>query len=496
MQNQIFGILVILMSLILGYFSWQAFRKNAYRRAVLIMIVVGLGLRFYISSDRYLHKWDESYHALVAKNMISDPFAPKLYKEALIEYDYRNWTKNHIWLHKQPFPLWTMGASIALFGHSVFAVRLPSILLGTFGIWIVFLLGARLFNELTGVVAAFFMTTNGLILELTSGRSPTDHIDVFFMSFVLFAIYAAVEYHQTEKMKYLIFTGILTGISVLCKWLPGLIVIPVWMILTYGELPFSKWLAYLVLLILITLSVFLPWQIYTFFVFPTEFIWEQEFNHRHITEALIYPENGLFYHWRKIWMLYGALAYVPLVYFVYGMISNKKSRAGLAVLVWFLLPYIFFTFVQTRMQGYTLFAAPALFLMIGAFISEELKRNWKTFNAGRYLLISLLLILPLIHSFERLKPFRSRDVNPAWIRQIKSLPQEIQKDSVAIFNAQHYVNIMFFTPYLAYEDIPSKEDVGKLQQMGYTVYIHQSRSVPEEILKMKKVRTIQFIQDD
>ncbi|MCB2219057.1 MAG: glycosyltransferase family 39 protein [Bacteroidetes bacterium] len=496
MQYQIVGILLIFISLILGYLSLQAYRKNNFRKAVLWLVVIGLSLRLFIASDRYLHKWDESYHALVAKNMISDPFAPKLYKEALIEYDYRNWTKNHIWLHKQPFPLWTMGASLTIFSHSAFAVRLPSILLGTLGIWIIFLLGARLFNQKAGAIAAFFMATNGLILELTSGRSPTDHIDVFFLSFVLFAILTVVEFQKTKKIKYLFFTGLLTGISVLCKWLPGLVVIPVWMVLTHGGLPFNKWLASLAFLILITLAIFLPWQIYTYIEFPTEFIWEQEFNSRHITEALIYPENGYFYHWRKIWMLYGAMVYIPLAYYVYRMISNKISRAGLAVLVWFLLPYVFFTFVQTRMQGYTLFAAPALFLMIGVFISEELERHWKTFNAVRYLLISLLLILPLIHTFERLKPFHSRDINPGWIKQIKSLPQEIHEDRVAIFNAQHYVNIMFYTPFLAYEDVPSKEEVEKLQQKGYTVYVNTSPAIPVGILEMKEVRTLKLIQDN
>ncbi len=38
-----------------------------------------------------LHDWDERYHALVAKNMIEQPFKPMLYKNPVLPYDYKDW---------------------------------------------------------------------------------------------------------------------------------------------------------------------------------------------------------------------------------------------------------------------------------------------------------------------------------------------------------------------------------------------------------------------
>jgi 4-amino-4-deoxy-L-arabinose transferase-like glycosyltransferase len=128
-MNQLFGILTI--SLVAGgyYFSWKYWSEEKFRLAVLLLVICGLAIRIYISTDLFLHTWDERYHALVAKHLIQHPFRPTLYDNPVLPYDYRNWTANHIWLHKQPLPLWTMAASLSLFGVHEIALRLPSSLL-------------------------------------------------------------------------------------------------------------------------------------------------------------------------------------------------------------------------------------------------------------------------------------------------------------------------------------------------------------------------------
>ncbi len=491
MFNLIGGISAVVAGVILGYIAWMAFRKGQYRRSAMIIVLIGLVLRLFMTSDLYLHKWDEAFHAVVAKNMIADPLKPVLYKSPVIDYDYRNWVSNHVWLHKQPFPMWTMAASLALFGDHAFAVRLPSLLLGLLGIWLIYLIGVRLLNQKAGVIAAFLFATNGLILELTSGRSPTDHIDIFFTAFVLIAVYFTVRHQQSAQLSDLIAAGVLTGVAVLCKWLPGLVVWPIWVVLTWGKAPLKKWSGQLLLLILITVLVILPWQLYTWMVFRQEFLWEQVYNWKHITEPLIHPENGILYHWRKIQILYGAFAYIPLGYYIYRVFKLKSSRSELALLSWFMLPYLFFTFVSTKMQGYTLFAAPALFLMVGAFWVKLY--DWKPEKQKLFRIVMMILLvgLPLIHTFERLKPLQKRDRNPAWVREIKSLPGRIPEGKVVLFNMEHYVNVMFYTDFIAYEKIPSAEEVMDAMDQGYTVYIKKTPGVPARIMGLPGVRVLQ-----
>src|SRR5687768_6910766 len=66
---------------------------------------------FMAQLDPFLNLWDERYHALVAKNMMLEPFKPMLYANPVLPYSFDSWTNNHIWLHKQPLFLW----QIALF---------------------------------------------------------------------------------------------------------------------------------------------------------------------------------------------------------------------------------------------------------------------------------------------------------------------------------------------------------------------------------------------
>ena len=93
------------------------------------------GLCLYLTAAHiypFLNLWDEQYHALVAKNCMSHPFRPTLYEDAVVPgHDYGNWICADIWLHKQPLFLWQIALSFKLFGVSLFALRLPSVLMCT-----------------------------------------------------------------------------------------------------------------------------------------------------------------------------------------------------------------------------------------------------------------------------------------------------------------------------------------------------------------------------
>ncbi len=71
-----------------------------------------------------------------------------------------------------------------LFGVNEIALRIPSIVLTTTGILLMFFIGSYFINKKAGYLAAFLYSINGLIIELTAGRVATDHIDIFFLFFV------------------------------------------------------------------------------------------------------------------------------------------------------------------------------------------------------------------------------------------------------------------------------------------------------------------------
>ena len=80
---------MIHLSILLALCSLLFFHRQNTRLAVGILFLAALVLRYhYITLDAFLHDWDERFHALVAKNMMTEPFKPMLrttpYNELLL----------------------------------------------------------------------------------------------------------------------------------------------------------------------------------------------------------------------------------------------------------------------------------------------------------------------------------------------------------------------------------------------------------------------------
>ncbi|HMQ47101.1 MAG TPA: glycosyltransferase family 39 protein [Saprospiraceae bacterium] len=233
MEHFIGGILLILVC---GFLCWRAWVFQARHKVwmgVCLLVVSGFLLRAYVAADLYLHPWDERYHALVAKNRMENPFKPMLYKNPVLPYEYKNWAANHIWVHKQPLPLWIMAGSMRLLGCHEWALRLPAVILTCLGILLTFLIGKTLYNDRIGFIAAFLYAIHGLIIELSGGRVATDHIDVFFLFLVELAVWLALEYALSSRRIYTIGCAVATGLAILTKWLPALIVLPLWILFVF-----------------------------------------------------------------------------------------------------------------------------------------------------------------------------------------------------------------------------------------------------------------------
>ena len=475
MNNLIIGIIVIIFCALCWLISWRLYRMERTSLAVVALIVAGLALRFFTASDLYLHEWDERYHALVAKNMISDPLVPKLYNDPVLPYDYREWSANHVWLHKQPAPLWAMAASMAIFGVNEIALRLPSVLLTSLGIWLIFIIGSYFFNRKTGFLAAFFFSVNGLMIELSAGRVPTDHIDTHFLFFILLAVFFTIQFVQKQKTAFNILAGVSIGLAVLSKWLPALIVWPVWLLLVFDSGKFStRAIArQFILLVLVTIAVFLPWQIYIYTFFPREAAWEAAFNWRHITEALEENTGPFYFFLNKIRINYGELVYLPLIWFVYYLWNKPKNLKNWALAAWFFVPLIFFSSVKTKMQGYLLFTAPVLFMITAAFFFRL--NDWK--KQVRYpwpvtVLLLAFLALPVRYAIERSKPFIRAEKNPEWVKELRAKGVGHGVEKVVLFNYPRPVEAMFYTGMTVYPHIPDSATIRELKDKGYKVILY------------------------
>ena len=186
------GIIIVIICIIICFFAFRFYAHNKFSISLILILLLGLIVRLYVADDNYLHTWDEKYHALVAKNLINHPLKPTLYDNPILSYNYSNWVENHVWLEKGPIPLWTIALSINIFGNTDIAVRIPSLIISILSIYLTFLIGSSLFDKKIGLLAAFFHSINGLLIEIATGRVSSDHIETFFIFFIELAVYLSI----------------------------------------------------------------------------------------------------------------------------------------------------------------------------------------------------------------------------------------------------------------------------------------------------------------
>jgi 4-amino-4-deoxy-L-arabinose transferase-like glycosyltransferase len=489
------GILTIMICGIGYILSWKFQARDNFKFAILLLMSCGLLLRLYTACDFFLHPWDERYHALVAKHMIQHPLIPMLYEQTLLPYRYTEWTINHVWLHKQPLPLWTMAVSMKLFGVNEIALRLPSIFLTTIGIYLTFHIGKFFYNARAGYIAALLYSVNGFVIDLASGRGTTDHIDIFFLAFIQLSIFFAVLYVQKSRVTWNILSGVSLGAAILSKWLPALIVLPMWLLITIDSKKFNiKTITrQFFVLIFVTAIVTLPWQLYIFHTFPSEAHWEAAYNFRHITDIVESHKKPIYFYFDTIRIDYGELVYIPLLWFIWSYYKNLQNLKLAALFVWWFIPILFFTFVKTKMGGYILFTAPAFFVITGAFCTELPKWRYNSRAAiwlGRAFPI-LVILLAARYAIERTKPFNNINRQPEWVKELKKLNNMKIKNGV-LFNYNNPIDAMFYTNLTAYESLPDTAIIKNLVSHGYTVIIND-KNVPVEVSTIQKIKLINLL---
>ncbi|MCO6493112.1 MAG: glycosyltransferase family 39 protein [Phaeodactylibacter sp.] len=485
MENLLLGIPTTIFCSIGFYLAWKATIAEKFQLAIVLIVICGLFLRIYTATDFFLHEWDERYHALVAKNLILHPFKPTLYEHPILPYDYRDWSSNHIWLHKQPVSLWIMAFSLKIFGINEFAPRLPSVLLSTLAIWLTYKIACHFVDKKMALFAAFLHSIHGLTIELTGGRTATDHIDLFFLFFIELGVFFSISFLKNPKWYLSLLIGISIGLGVLTKWLPALIVILIWGLLVMQQrLSWPEIIAHSFIILGTAIIIFLPWQIYIFHAFPAEAQWEHAYNVRHLFEGLEQHGKPWYYHFNKMRIIFGELIYLPLLWFTYkkGQQLFKGNFNGLSLLIWIWVPLLFFSLAATKMQAYTIISAPAFFILTALFF-RFLHIYKEKFCFPKYisnLVLALLILLPIRYSIERVKPFHVRERRPEWAENIKMSDKQFLLDSkTVVFNVRKPIEFMFYTEATAYPFMPAKQTLDSLLQSGYKLFRYENEGLEE-----------------
>lgn len=508
--DQIIPLIIGVLFLVTSIFI---FKSNSTLSMILLLIGSFFTGLFISLLDPFLILWDEQIHALVAKNMIDYPFKPMIYTNPIFDYDYKNWTANHVWLHKQPLFLWQMALSIKCFGFNELAVRLPSIVMHSVLSFFIYRIGKIILNKNTAYVAAIFIVVAFFPLELVAGRYSTDHNDIAFLFYVTASFWALIEYLNSNNKKWIYLIGLFSGCAVLNKWLMGTLPIFSWLltiiisdenrfkIKTYKEFFFSC---------IICLTVFLPWQLYILNQFPVEALNVYKETAEHFNKQYHIPQNTFYYFTKGFDVLYGAGVVMPIVVIVglFFMFKNiQKPIYKSVILVSIIFVYIFYSIAKTKMPAFTIIVMPFVILAIAhlcTVVVEYIK--WKRIREIVRVIVILLIAYGLfnpariVSNHTMWKPHDNHErVRQLEVRRtITSINDFLGDERHIVFNYNiiefGYIPFMFYTNHEAYQFVPTPQQLLIARKKNKKIAIIESEPLPDYIKKDTLIRII-FLAD-
>ncbi len=506
------GLIIIFLSVIVFQYS------DNKRLSIILLLLGGFSVRLFTALlNPNLEFWDEQFHALVAKNMMDNPFVPMLYKNPVLPFNETSWISGHVWLHKQPLFLWQMALSMKIFGVNTFALRLPSVIMSTILILFIFRIGQITIGNTAGYYSALFFSLSNFILEISAGAIHTDHNDVAFLFYIGASIWAWIEYESASNSKrkktFLILIGVFVGCSVLVKWLTGFLVFSGWglSVLLIKERR-TKWVHYKNILtsLLVAIIIFIPWQIYIINTFPVISKYEFSLNSKHFFDVIENHGGDFLWHFNMMNEIYGIPFFLLLFFLVILIKSITNNIYKISFLTIVVIIYTFFSLAATKMVAFTLPATIILYLAIGVAFEKFLKvliLNPEYFNRKIFHVVYTTILIGVLSGFnlniEKIQEKHTlwkKDENSMLYQRLRTTPlvKNLSKQydlgrEYIVFNSieEDKAPIMFFNDIVAaYNQIPSQETCLNLKQKGFKIAIFDNGKLPAYIEKDSEIKKI------
>jgi 4-amino-4-deoxy-L-arabinose transferase-like glycosyltransferase len=497
----------LLPSLVLLLASLFLFFNQHQKLALVVLTGGALLLRLWMAYiDPFYNLWDEQFHALVAKHLMEHPFTPTLYETNYLPYSPSIWTTNHIWLHKPPLFLWQMALSGKLFGLSPFTIRLPSVVLTTVLVPVIYRMGTLLKNNETGFLAAVLYCTAYLPLNCVSGFLNTDQNDVVFMCYVTLSFGAWTEYVFRNNSRWWIWVGVFVGCAVLTKWLPGILVFGAWGVwmISNRERFVSRdlWMKFFGACF-ITILISGSWFLYAHLQWPVESKQALLSYSNHLSDAVEGHTGPWYFHFKFLYDEYDLLLILAIVLgFIQSLIVQKDRQRLIYFLIAVLAVYGFYSLVETRMELFCLPVAPLLLIFAAlplVFLCAKLKTHFHFFNVSIYLLLLFMLAynsmrisrIEQLHTFREENTYRKSRINNASVFQ-KLAAQKTELNFDVVFNCGGYANGVHAMdvckePIIAYDGVPNETIYTDLLAKGVVMAFYDDGKLPAYIQKQKQV---------
>jgi 4-amino-4-deoxy-L-arabinose transferase-like glycosyltransferase len=273
------------------------------------------------------------------------------------------------WLEKPVLYYWLAGAAFSLFGEGEAAARFPSVLAALLLVGATALFGSRLYGRAAGLHAGFILATS--LLFFAFGRAAS--MDMLLAAFVTVAIgLAALAVLRIAGRLAIPVAWGFAGLAALAKGPIGLL-LPALVIAVYVLLT-REWRLVRKLLSPSGVALFLivagPWYALIYRAQGQAFLDVFLLNHNlQRFTSTVHNHPGPVVYYLPV-LLAGLFPWSGLVFPAFGAARPRTSKADLVVLLWLVVPLVFFSAAGSKLPGYILPCLAPLALLMGRGAAE------------------------------------------------------------------------------------------------------------------------------
>jgi len=382
--------------------------------------------------------------------------------------------------------------SVDIFGRNdidaLFWSRILTAILGAISVFIVYLIGKKLFNQTAGIAGAFFLTFN--YRHVLSSHLALSDIPNSFFAILSFYISLLLLEHNTKK-RYLL-AGLLVGLSFSMKYqifaaLPFLFAHFFWVFkkrsLSYL---FNINFLFALLLIPITFCVLNP---YLLLNLKTAIPIIQYVGLRYGAGANRFNFYPLYY------LYYWGIGTLPFMAIILGLIiglfrSFSKILFILSYIFPFLFIFLYYMLGGSYIRNFTT-VMPFFALLFGFFVSIvirklNLEKKWLILLVFLFMLNLQSITNSATLSTNYLKPW-NRDILQNWAENNLSVNTQVRTDNVSLaYNADKPFNIVAWSHTLENSISNFSENGDKFAALNtdwYQVWMLWFGTSPKELLK-------------
>lgn len=348
----------------------------------LLVVAVATPILFFRLGSASLASWDESIYAQVAKEMLETG------DWITTRYDHA------FFFDKPPLLMWAQAFLFQAFGMTEFNARIPSALAGIGIVLLTYLLTARAFGRLAGVLSvAVLLSTSGFIQYVRFGTT-----DALLSLFSYLAIYAYLRSRDGTQNWWLA-VGAALGLAVMTKsagaWL-ATVTIGLAFLLD-SQFRRRANLKALTGAVAIMIAIVLPWHAFMFATYGKDFF------DGYVGEQILARATGGLQNNHQD-LLYYIRAVLPFDFFpwvfmlplglLFGLTDRSAPAVSRMLVLLVVAPLAFYAAVTTKFPWYMFPIYPASASLIGGFLTRGLVNGRVTASlAGTAALAAGLYVL-------------------------------------------------------------------------------------------------------